>query len=74
MYIEELKKKNEAKINQLMEERDNLYIKLQDSICQVYLIRCNNLGIAMMGLYCNGGLYKEQCYPWAFHPIIVPPR
>ncbi|KAM5191765.1 protein FAM184B [Mantella aurantiaca] len=34
MHIEELKNKNEAKINQLMEERDTLYIKLQDSICQ----------------------------------------
>ncbi|CAN2388615.1 A and B [Pristimantis euphronides] len=34
MYIEDLKKKNEYEIKQLVEERDALYVKLQDSICK----------------------------------------
>ncbi|XP_056411297.1 protein FAM184B isoform X2 [Hyla sarda] len=33
MHIEELKKKNEYEVKQLVEERDALYVKLQDSIC-----------------------------------------
>ncbi|XP_069832573.1 protein FAM184B isoform X3 [Dendropsophus ebraccatus] len=33
MHLEELKKKNEHEIKQLVEERDALYVKLQDSIC-----------------------------------------
>ncbi|KAG9479684.1 hypothetical protein GDO78_011617 [Eleutherodactylus coqui] len=34
MYIEELKKKNEFEIKQLVEERDALYFKLQESLCK----------------------------------------
>ncbi|KAM3938150.1 protein FAM184B isoform 2-T2 [Leptodactylus fuscus] len=34
MHIEELKKKKEYEIKQLVEERDALYVKLQDSICK----------------------------------------
>ncbi|XP_066429340.1 protein FAM184B isoform X3 [Eleutherodactylus coqui] len=34
MYIEELKKKNEYEIKQLVEERDALYFKLQESLCK----------------------------------------
>ncbi|XP_063777498.1 protein FAM184B isoform X2 [Pseudophryne corroboree] len=33
-HLEELKKKNEYEINQSIDERDALYIKLQDSICK----------------------------------------
>lgn len=35
MHIEDLKKKNEYEVKQLVEERDALYVKLQDSICNV---------------------------------------
>ncbi|XP_075714570.1 protein FAM184B isoform X2 [Rhinoderma darwinii] len=34
MHIEELKRNNESEIKKLVEERDALYVKLQDSICK----------------------------------------